>query len=72
MWILGHLAYIESLVIRKFMQGEDNPLADWETSFDGDAVSSDKNDFPSFNDCPPFTPHQYQERTARCPIHPFA
>jgi hypothetical protein len=26
LWVLGHLAYIETLVIRGFMLGESNPL----------------------------------------------
>ena len=41
LWVLGHLAYIESLVIRSFMLGETNPLADWEKMFDGSDVSDD-------------------------------
>ena len=28
LWVIGHLAYIEALVIRKFMLGEPNPLTD--------------------------------------------
>ena len=35
LWILGHLAYIEALVIRGFMLGEPNPLASWQETFDG-------------------------------------
>ena len=27
LWVLGHLAYIEALVIRRFMLGDANPLA---------------------------------------------
>ena len=27
LWVLGHLAYIEALIIRQFMLGEPNPLA---------------------------------------------
>jgi len=26
LWVLGHLAYIEALVVRQFMMGEPNPL----------------------------------------------
>lgn len=33
-WTLGHLAYIETLVIHTFMLGEPNPLAAWEETFD--------------------------------------
>ena len=27
LWVLGHLAYIEALVVREFMFAEPNPLA---------------------------------------------
>jgi len=50
LWVLGHLAYIESLVIRRFMLGEGNPLAEWEQVFDGADVSREIADFPSFDD----------------------
>jgi len=36
LWVLGHLAYIEALVVHGFMLGERNPLAEWEELFDGD------------------------------------
>ena len=36
LWVLGHLAYIEALVVRAFMLGEPNPLAEWAELFDGD------------------------------------
>lgn len=48
LWILGHLAYIEALVIDVFMRGETNPLAQWETMFDGDEVSSRADDYVTF------------------------
>jgi uncharacterized damage-inducible protein DinB len=48
LWVLGHLAYIEALVIRTFMLGEANPLADWEAVFDGAEVSADAGQFPTF------------------------
>ena len=50
LWTLGHLAYIESLVVRTFMLGEENPLADWEETFDGTDTSGDIGDFPAFDD----------------------
>ena len=50
MWVLGHLAYIEDLVIRKFMLGQDNPLATWEETFDGADVSADLNIYPGFDE----------------------
>src|SRR5688572_10422806 len=49
LWVLGHLAYIESLVVRDFMLGEQNPLAHWEDLFDGADVSEDPGRFPSFD-----------------------
>jgi hypothetical protein len=49
LWVLGHLAYIESLVTRQFMLGDPNPLADWAELFDGEDVSQDELDFPSFD-----------------------
>lgn len=50
LWVLGHLAYIESLVVHRIMQGQENPLADWEQTFDGDDVSGDVSHFPPFDD----------------------
>jgi uncharacterized damage-inducible protein DinB len=48
LWVLGHLAYIEALVVREFMLGEPNPLAGWAKCFDGDEVSGDMNRYPPF------------------------
>lgn len=50
LWVLGHLAYTEGLVIRKFMLAEPNPLADWEETFDGAEVSQDARRYPPFDD----------------------
>ena len=50
LWTLGHLAYIETLVVRTFMLGEENPLAHWEATFDGAAVSGDITQFPPFDE----------------------
>jgi hypothetical protein len=50
LWVLGHLAYIEALVIRTFMMGETNPLAGWERVFDGADVSGDIDHYPPFDD----------------------
>lgn len=49
LWILGHLAYIEGLVIREFMLGEPNPLAHWQETFDGADTSGDISLFPPFD-----------------------
>jgi hypothetical protein len=50
LWLLGHLAYIEGLVIRGLMLGEMNPLAEWEEIFDGSEVSANKSDYPPFDE----------------------
>jgi len=49
LWVLGHLAYIEALVIRGFMLGETNPLAEWEELFDGSDTTGDINQYPPFD-----------------------
>jgi uncharacterized damage-inducible protein DinB len=49
LWVLGHLAYIEALVIRGFMLGEPNPLADWEDPFDGADTAGDVSEYPPFD-----------------------
>jgi len=49
LWVLGHLAYIEALVIRTIMLGEPNPLAGWEAVFDGSDVSGDIDRYQSFD-----------------------
>jgi len=50
LWVLGHLAYIEALVIRGFMLGETNPLAEWEHMFDGADTTEDKTQYPPFDE----------------------
>jgi hypothetical protein len=49
LWVLGHLAYIEGLVVRGFMLGEPNPLATWQELFDGSDTSGDVMDYPPFH-----------------------
>jgi len=49
LWVLGHLAYIEALVIRGFMLGEPNPLAEWEDLFDGTDTTGNLSQFPPFD-----------------------
>ncbi len=49
LWVLGHLAYIEGLVIRDFMLGETNPLAHWEERFDGDDMEGEAKAYPPFD-----------------------
>ena len=50
LWVLGHLAYIESLVMHAFLNGEPNPFAHWEAIFDGADVSGDAATFPPFDE----------------------
>ena len=47
LWVLGHLAYIEALVIRGFMLAEPNPLAEWEDLFDGTDIDRGREPVPS-------------------------
>lgn len=50
LWVLGHLAYTEQLIIRELMLGEANPLAEWKDLFDRDEVETDASLFPPFDD----------------------
>lgn len=49
LWVVGHLAYIESLVTRQFMLGDQNPLSGWAEVFDGSDVSQERSRFPPFD-----------------------
>ena len=49
LWVLGHLAYIEGLVIHVFMLGNANPLAGWAELFDGSDTTNDVNQYPPFD-----------------------
>jgi hypothetical protein len=50
LWVLGHLAYIEALVVRGFMLGDVNPLAEWQEIFDGADVSGEISKYPPFDE----------------------
>ncbi|MFT7619951.1 MAG: hypothetical protein ACI97A_003608 [Planctomycetota bacterium] len=50
MWVLGHLAYVEGLVIHEFMFGDTNPVAKWKPTFDGDEVTADQERYPPFDE----------------------
>ena len=50
LWVLGHLAYIEGLVVRSFMLGTSNPLESWKSVFDGDETPSAESSFPPFDE----------------------
>jgi uncharacterized damage-inducible protein DinB len=50
LWVLGHLAYIEALVIRAFMLGEANPLAHWQEVFDGPDPNAEISQYPPFDE----------------------
>ncbi|MEM6689433.1 MAG: DinB family protein [Planctomycetota bacterium] len=49
LWILGHLAFIEGLVVCEFMRGESNPLEDWKRMFDESTVNDDINQMVPFD-----------------------
>ena len=49
LWVLGHLAYIEALVIQEFMLGEQNSLIEWKELFDGDEILEDASQYPHFD-----------------------
>ncbi len=50
LWVLGHLAFIESLVIYGFMLGQQNPLADWEQPFDVAEPTGDASAYPELDE----------------------
>lgn len=50
LWVLGHLAFIERLVIQEFMLGERNPLDHWASLFDGADVDEDPASYPTFHE----------------------
>jgi hypothetical protein len=50
LWVLGHLAFIEALVIDVFMLGLRNPIADWEQTFDGPDPTGNVSDYPPFDE----------------------
>ncbi|MEZ4386101.1 MAG: DinB family protein [Candidatus Krumholzibacteriia bacterium] len=50
LWVLGHLAYIEALVVEGFMLGRRNLLAAWEEPFDGAGTSADPTRYPPFDE----------------------
>ncbi len=50
LWVLGHLAYIEGLVVDAFARGGVNPLADWEPVFDGPEPCDDPSAYPPFDE----------------------
>lgn len=50
LWVLGHLAYIEVLVVRGFMLGEQNPLTAWGEVFDGTDTSGEISYYPPFDE----------------------
>ncbi len=50
LWVLGHLAVIEGMVVQSFMFGEENPLAEWEEIFDGTGTTADLDHYPPFDE----------------------
>jgi len=49
LWVLGHLAFIEAMVIQGIMRGRPNPLVEWEAMFDDAEISGDAKRFPPFD-----------------------
>ena len=49
LWVLGHLAYIERLVVKTFMLGSPNPLDSWAALFDGAEVDENPASYPTFD-----------------------
>ena len=50
LWVLGHLAFIEGLVVDVFARGGENPLAAWEPVFDGPEPRDDPSAYPPFDE----------------------
>jgi len=52
LWVLGHLAYIESSILHNFIHGKETcPLIDLKDKFDFKTEpSTDASDYPSFDD----------------------
>lgn len=50
-WILGHLAFSEASLLRDWMLGEENPVADWAPLFAGGSQpSTDASIYPQFDE----------------------
>lgn len=51
LWVLGHLAYSEGVLIQEMMLGESNPLADWKEIFsNGTEPVADADKYPPFDE----------------------
>lgn len=51
LWVLGHCAYAEGLIIQEKMLGKSNPLAEWKDVFgDGTEPVADADIYPPFDD----------------------
>ena len=50
LWVLGHLAYIEGLVVSEFMMGKPNPVADWKDTFDENEPVEEASAYPPFDE----------------------
>ena len=50
MWVLGTLAWNECMFIHEWVEGQPNPLADWERSFGiGSEPVDDADSYPAFD-----------------------
>ena len=51
LWCIGHLAYSEGNLVSAFIQGEKNPVADWESLFgQGSQPSADASQYPAMSE----------------------
>ncbi len=51
LWVVGHLAYIESLLVQKYMLGGEHPLKDWADMFGiGSEPVDDPAKYPSYEE----------------------
>ncbi len=51
LWVVGHLAYVEALLVQKYMLGEKNPLSHWAEMFGvGTEPVNNPDKYPSFEE----------------------
>ena len=51
LWVLGHLTFSEGVLVNGFVQGKENPLADWTEMFGmGSQPEADAAKYPSMDE----------------------
>ena len=51
LWVLGHLAYSEGNLLKEFIEGKTNPLAEWKELFgQGSTPDTDAGKYPSMGE----------------------